>query len=186
MSLRALIFDLDGTMADTEELHRQAFNAAFIRLELWWDWGPLRYSELLEVSGGQDRLHRYVDSLKVPPAEKARLHAIVPVIHYTKSEIYAELLRAGQPPLRPGVKRVVAEARQEGLKVAVISSTASANARAILDVHFGKGEIDLLVSAEEVARRKPAPDLYLRALSLLRLPAEDCMAFEDSASGLRA
>jgi HAD superfamily hydrolase (TIGR01509 family) len=186
MSLKALIFDLDGTMADTEELHRQAFNAAFIRLELWWDWGPLRYSELLEVSGGQDRLHRYVDSLKVPPAEKARLHAIVPVIHYTKSEIYAELLRAGQPPLRPGVKRVVAEARQEGLKVAVISSTASANARAILDVHFGKGEIDLLVSAEEVARRKPAPDLYLRALSLLRLPAEDCMAFEDSASGLRA
>jgi HAD superfamily hydrolase (TIGR01509 family) len=186
MSLKALIFDLDGTMADTEELHRQAFNAAFIRLELWWDWGPLRYSELLEASGGQDRLHRYVDSLKVPPAEKARLHAIVPVIHYTKSEIYAELLRAGQPPLRPGVKRVVAEARREGLKVAVISSTASANARAILDVHFGKGEIDLLVSAEEVARRKPAPDLYLRALSLLRLPAEDCMAFEDSASGLRA
>jgi HAD superfamily hydrolase (TIGR01509 family) len=186
MSLKALIFDLDGTMADTEELHRQAFNAAFIRLELWWDWGPLRYSELLEVSGGQDRLHCYVDSLKVPPAEKARLHAIVPVIHYTKSEIYAELLRAGQPPLRPGVKRVVAEARQEGLKVAVISSTASANARAILDNHFGKGEIDLLVSAEEVARRKPAPDLYLRALSLLRLPAEDCMAFEDSANGLRA
>jgi HAD superfamily hydrolase (TIGR01509 family) len=173
-------------MADTEELHRQAFNAAFIRLELWWDWGPLRYSELLEVSGGQDRLHRYVDSLKAPPAEKARLHAIVPVIHYTKSEIYAELLRAGQPPLRPGVKRVVAEARQEGLKVAVISSTASANARAILDNHFGKGEIDLLASAEEVARRKPAPDLYLRALSLLRLPAEDCMAFEDSANGLRA
>ena len=186
MSLKALIFDLDGTMADTEELHRQAFNAAFIKLELWWDWGPLRYSELLEVSGGQDRLHRYVDSLKVPPAEKARLHAIVPVIHYTKSEIYAELLRAGQPPLRPGVKRVVAEARQEGLKVAVISSTASANARAILDNHFGKNEIDLLVSAEEVARRKPAPDLYLRALSLLRLPAEDCMAFEDSANGLRA
>jgi len=186
MSLRALIFDLDGTMADTEELHRQAFNAAFIKLELWWDWGPRRYSELLEVSGGLDRLRRYVDSLKVPPAERARLRAIVPVIHYTKSEIYAELLRAGQPPLRPGVKRVVAEARREGLKVAVISSTASANARAILDIHFGKGEIDLLVSAEEVARRKPAPDLYLRALSLLRLPAEDCMAFEDSASGLRA
>lgn len=186
MNLRALIFDLDGTMADTEELHRQAFNAAFIKLELWWDWGPLRYSELLEVSGGLERLHHHVDSLKVPPAEKARLHAIVPVIHYSKSEIYAELLRAGQPPLRPGVKRVVAQARQEGLKVAVISSTASANARAILDVHFGKGGVDLLVSAEEVARRKPAPDLYLRALSLLRLPAERCMAFEDSTSGLRA
>ncbi|HEX6267081.1 MAG TPA: HAD-IA family hydrolase [Burkholderiales bacterium] len=184
--MKALIFDLDGTMADTEETHRQAFNAAFIKLELWWDWGPLRYSELLEVSGGLDRLHHYVDSLKAAPAEKARLHAIVPVIHYTKSEIYAELLRAGQPPLRPGVKRLVAEARQAGLKVAVISSTASANAREVLDVHFRKGEIDLLVCAEEVERRKPAPDLYRRALSLLRLPAGDCMAFEDSANGLRA
>jgi HAD superfamily hydrolase (TIGR01509 family) len=183
MTLRALIFDLDGTMADTEELHRQAFNAAFIRLELWWDWSRLRYSELLEVSGGEDRLHHYVDSLAATPAEKARLHAIVPVIHYTKSQIYAELLRAGQPPLRPGVKRVVEEARQDGLKVAVISSTASANAREILDRHFS---VDVLVSAEEVARRKPAPDIYLRALSLLRLPAEDCLAFEDSANGLRA
>jgi HAD superfamily hydrolase (TIGR01509 family) len=105
------------------------------------------------------------------------------VIHYTKSQIYAELLRAGQPPLRPGVKRVVEEARQDGLKVAVISSTASANAREILDRHFS---VDVLVSAEEVARRKPAPDIYLRALSLLRLPAEDCLAFEDSANGLRA
>ena len=183
MSLKALIFDLDGTVVDTEELHRQAFNAAFIKLELWWDWSPLRYAELLEVSGGVERLHHYVDSLMAAPAEKARLHAIVPVIHYTKSEIYAELLRAGQPPLRPGVKRVVTEAQQEGLKVAVISSTASANARQIVDRHFS---VDLLVSAEEVAKRKPAPDLYLRALSLLRLPAEDCMAFEDSANGLRA
>jgi HAD superfamily hydrolase (TIGR01509 family) len=183
MTLEALIFDLDGTMAETEDVHRSAFNAAFIKLELWWDWSPLRYSTLLEVSGGEDRLHRYVDSLDATPAEKARLHAIVPVIHYTKSQIYAELLRAGQPPLRPGVKRVVEEARQDGLKVAVISSTASANAREILDRHFS---VDVLVSAEEVARRKPAPDIYLRALSLLRLPAEDCLAFEDSANGLRA
>jgi HAD superfamily hydrolase (TIGR01509 family) len=183
MTLKALIFDLDGTLADTEELHRQAFNAAFIRLELWWDWSPLRYSGLLEVSGGEDRLHHYVDSLRTAKAEKARLHAIVPVIHYTKSQIYAELLRAGQPPLRPGVKRLAAQARREGLKIAVISSTASANAREIVDRHLA---VDLVVSAEEVARRKPAPDLYLRALSLLRLPAGECMAFEDSANGLRA
>src|SRR5512138_1409966 len=106
MTLEALIFDLDGTMADTEEVHRQAFNAAFIQLELWWDWGPLRYSELLEVSSGVDRLHHYVDSLKVPPAEKARLHAIVPAIHATKRGIYVELLRNWQPPLRAGVKRL--------------------------------------------------------------------------------
>ncbi len=110
MSVQALIFDLDGTIADTEEIHRQAFNAAFIKLELWWDWGPSLCCDLLEVSGGTDRLHHYVDTLNASPQEKARLHAIVPVIHYTKSQIYAELLRAGQPPLRPGVKRLIDEA----------------------------------------------------------------------------
>ncbi len=186
MSLQALIFDLDGTIADTEETHRQAFNAAFIKLELWWDWGPARYAKLLEVSGGVDRLHHYVESLKTETTEKARLHAIVPVIHYTKSEIYAELLRAGRPPLRPGVARLVAEAREEGLKVAVVSTTASANAVELLGHHFKRGEIDLLVCADEVPRRKPAPDIYQRALALLRKPAEACIAFEDSANGLRA
>lgn len=185
MTLEALIFDLDGTMADTEEVHRQAFNAAFIKLELWWDWGPLRYSELLEVSSGVDRLHHYVDSLKVAPAEKAWLHAIVPAIHATKSEIYIELLRNWQPPLRAGVKRLVADAREAGLQVAVVSTSATANARAVLDNHF-RGEIDLLVCVDEVARRKPAPDLYQRALALLRKPAGACIAFEDSANGVRA
>ena len=186
MSLKALIFDLDGTVADTEETHRQAFNAAFIKLELWWDWGPARYAKLLAVSGGLERLHRYVDTLNAAPAEKARLHAIVPVIHYTKSEIYAELLRAGRPPLRPGVARLIAEGRAEGLKVAVVSTTASANAVELLAHHFKRGEIDLLVSADEVPRRKPAPDIYQRALALLRKPAQACLAFEDSANGLRA
>ena len=185
MTLEALVFDLDGTMADTEEVHRQAFNAAFIKLELWWDWGPLAYSELLEVSSGAERLHRYVDSLKVDAAERKRLHAIVPVIHFTKSEIYLELLRHWQPPLRPGVKRLVGEAHDQGLRVAVVTTSATANARTILDNHF-RGEIDLLVCADEVAHRKPAPDLYLRALSLLRKSAGACVALEDSANGLRA
>lgn len=185
MTLEALIFDLDGTMADTEEVHRQAFNAAFIKLELWWDWGPLRYSELLETSSGADRLHHYIDSLEAAPEEKARLHAIVPAIHAVKSEIYLELLRNWQPPLRPGVKRLVGEAHEAGLAVAVVSTSATANARTVLDAHF-KGEIDLLVCVDEVVRRKPAPDLYRRALSLLRKPAGAGVAFEDSANGLRA
>lgn len=189
MSLEALIFDLDGTMADTEEMHRQAFNAAFIKLDLWWDWGPLRYGELLDVSSGMDRLHHFIETLNATPEEKARLHAIVPAIHATKSEIYAELLRAGRPPLRPGVKRLIGEAQHQGLKVAVVSTSCSANALAVLGGHFMPPQfqgVDLLVSVAEVPQRKPAPDLYQRALALLRKPAEACIAFEDSANGLRA
>lgn len=185
MTLEALIFDLDGTMADTEDLHRQAFNAAFIKLGLWWDWGPLRYSELLAVSRGIERLHHHVDSLEAGPAERRRLHAIVPMIHFTKSEIYLDLLRNWQPPLRAGVKRLIGEARDQGLAVAVVTTSATANARAVLDSHF-RGEIALLVCADEVARRKPAPDLYQRALALLRKPASAGVAFEDSANGLHA
>lgn len=186
MSPRALIFDLDGTVADTEEMHRRAFNAAFIRLELWWDWAPGRYASLLSISGGLDRLHHYVESLATGTAEKARLHAIVPIIHFTKSEIYGELLRAGRPPLRPGVARLITEAWHEGLDVAVVSTTGSANALELLRHHFKRGEIELLVCADEVERRKPAPDIYRRALALLHRPAEDCIAFEDSANGVRA
>jgi HAD superfamily hydrolase (TIGR01509 family) len=185
MTLEALIFDLDGTMADTEEVHRQAFNAAFIKLELWWDWGPLRYSELLEVSSGVERLHAYVDSLKAARHEKAALHAIVPSIHATKSAIYLELVRNWQPPLRAGVKRLIGEARDQGLPVAVVSTSATANARAVLDNHFDR-EIALLTCVDEVPSRKPAPDLYLRAAAQLRKPASACVAFEDSANGLRA
>lgn len=185
MTLEALIFDLDGTMAETEDVHRSAFNAAFIKLELWWDWGPPTYSELLEVSGGVARLHHYIERLKASAADKARLHAIVPAIHGTKSDICIELLRAWKPPLRPGVRRLIGEARDHGLKVAVVTTSATANALAVLENHF-HGEVDLLVCADEVARRKPAPDLYQRALALLRKPAQACVAFEDSANGLRA
>jgi HAD superfamily hydrolase (TIGR01509 family) len=182
MTLEALIFDLDGTMAETEDVHRSAFNAAFIKLELWWDWGPLTYSQLLEVSGGVARLHHYIDRLNASAAEKARLHAIVPAIHGTKSDICIELLRAWQPPLRPGVKQLIGEARDQGLKVAVVTTSATANALAVLGNHFH----GVLVCADEVARRKPAPDIYQRALALLRKPAPACVAFEDSANGLRA
>ena len=189
MTLEALIFDLDGTLADTEEAHRQAFNAAFISLGLWWDWGPRLYGELLEISSGADRLHHYIEHrLKAAPAERARLRASVPAIHATKSELYRELLRAGKPPLRPGVERLVGEARKQGLTIAVVSTTTSANALELLGNHFkpAGGGVELLVCADEVPRRKPAPDLYRRALSLLRKPAGACLVFEDSANGLRA
>jgi len=109
----------------------------------------------------------------------------VPSIHAVKSEIYLELARAGRPPLRPGVQRLIGEAHGEGLEVAVVSTSSSANALAVLGNHF-RGEIGVLVCADEVARRKPAPDLYRRALSLLRKPASAGMALEDSSNGLRA
>lgn len=189
MSLKALIFDVDGTLADTEEAHRQAFNAAFITMELWWDWSPHLYAQLLRVSGGKERIEHYIGTLPVSAAERERLRHLVPLIHDCKSGIYKELLESFKVPARPGVARLVGEARAAGLKLAIASTTTPANVEALLSGALGRGSIhwfNNISSGDIVATKKPAPDIYRLALQGLRLAAEDCIAFEDSVNGLRA
>lgn len=187
--LQALLFDVDGTLADTEEAHRRAFNAAFIEFELWWDWGPPRYRDLLHVSGGKERIEHYIETLGLAPAERARVLALVPAIHRTKSRIYAGLLEQGQIPFRPGVARLLRAASAAGLKLALASTSTSSNIDALLRANLG-GEagfvFSAIVSGDQVRAKKPAPDLYQLALASLRLPASACIAFEDSLNGLRA
>ena len=187
--LAALIFDLDGTLADTEETHRQAFNAAFIEFALWWDWSPPLYASLLKVSGGKERLRHYIGTLRVPPAERERLLAIVPSLHDTKTRIYTELLVRGQRPFRPGVLPLLRAAKGAGLKLAIASTTTSANVDALLQANLGATRdiaFDAIACGDQVPVKKPAPDIYRLTLSSLRIPAENCIAFEDSLNGLRA
>lgn len=187
--LEGLIFDLDGTLADTEETHRQAFNAAFIEFELWWDWSPPLYAQLLKVSGGKERLRHYIGTLSVPAAERERLLAIAPALHATKTRIYTELLVRGKRPFRPGVVPLLRAARGAGLKLAIASTTTSANVDALLQANLGAARdlsFDVIACGDQVPVKKPAPDIYRLALGSLRLSAESCIAFEDSANGLRA
>jgi len=187
--LKALIFDLDGTLADTEETHRQAFNAAFIELALWWYWSPLLYARLLAVSGGKERLRHYIGTLPVPAAERERLLHTVPALHDTKTRIYTELLVRGQRPFRAGVLPLLRAARDAGLKLAIASTTTSANVDALLQANLGSARdmaFDVVACGDQVARKKPAPDIYRLVLASLRLPGEACIAFEDSVNGLRA
>jgi HAD superfamily hydrolase (TIGR01509 family) len=187
--LEALIFDLDGTLADTEETHRQAFNAAFIEFELWWDWSPQRYADLLHVSGGKERLVHYVESLELQPAERARVLELVPGLHRTKTRIYTELLEQGKRPFRPGVAKLLRAASDAGLKLAIASTTTSANIDALLRANLSQAPqlaFNVIACADQVRAKKPAPDLYNLVLSSLHLPASACVAFEDSLNGLRA
>jgi HAD superfamily hydrolase (TIGR01509 family) len=187
--LKALIFDLDGTLADTEETHRQAFNAAFIELGLWWDWSPPLYKDLLAVSGGKERLRHYIGTLGAPPAERERLLHIVPALHETKTRIYTALLVRGQRPFRPGVLPLLRAARAAGLKLAIASTTTSANVSALLEANLGRAaaiDFDVIACGDQVKDKKPAPDIYRLVLGSLRLASEDCIAFEDSMNGLRA
>lgn len=187
--LEALVFDLDGTLADTEETHRQAFNAAFIELGLWWDWSPQLYSKLLAVSGGKERLRHYIGTVRVPHAERARLLHTVHALHETKTRIYTELVVRGQRPFRSGVLPLLRAARKAGLRLAIASTTTSANVYALLQANLAPGSgigFDVISCGDQVKAKKPAPDIYQLTLACLRLPAESCIAFEDSLNGLRA
>jgi len=187
--LEALIFDLDGTLADTEETHRQAFNAAFIEFGLWWDWSPPLYATLLEVSGGRERLRHYIGTLRVQAAERARLLEIVPALHETKTRIYTELVHRGRRPFRPGVLPLLRAAKAAGLKLAIASTTTSANVSALLQTNLGAASdigFDVIACGDQVKEKKPAPDIYRLVLASLRLAPEACIAFEDSLNGLRA
>jgi len=190
MGLEALIFDVDGTMVDTEELHRQAFLAAFSKFDLRWDWGPHTYMELLKVSGGKERITAYIDSRAEPAHEKDRLKRLVPSFHRIKSRVYGELIASGAAPLRPGVMRLLQEARAAGVRLALVATTQTANVNALLSVRLGPeafGWIEVVVGGDRIfARRKPSPETYEHALAGLGVPGRNCVAFEDSANGLRA
>lgn len=187
--LRALIFDVDGTLADTEELHRQAFNAAFMEMALDWDWGREQYKKLLEVSGGKERIGHYIETLQVSPVQRRALRECIPMIHRTKTRIYKELVESGCLSFRPGVKRLLTEARDAGLKLGIATTTTLDNVHALLESALGtRGAnwFDAVGAGDLVEHKKPAPDIYNLVLSTLRVPREECVAFEDSVNGLRA
>ena len=189
MTLSALLFDVDGTLADTEETHRQAFNAAFLEFRLPYEWSPDQYEVLLNISGGKERLAHFFEGLPVPREERSRLLANVSGLHRVKTERYAELVASGGSPLRPGVARLIEEALAAGIRVGIASTTTSANVAALLDAELGSNahkRFAVIACGDVVPAKKPAPDIYRLALSTLGLGPENAVAFEDSANGLAA
>ena len=182
--LRALIFDVDGTLAETEDLHRQAFNRAFAQVGLPWQWEPALYADLLTVMGGKERLAHYIDTAH--RAEAGALHALAPEIHARKTAAYGALVSECRLPLRPGVARLLAEARAAGVRLAVATTTSRPNVDQLLAVNFppGAAPFDVIAAGDEADRKKPAPDVFLLALDGLRVPAAEAVAFEDSAAGI--
>jgi HAD superfamily hydrolase (TIGR01509 family) len=188
MELRALIFDVDGTLADTEEVHRRAFNAAFAEHGLTWNWGRRVYGDLLKTAGGKERVLEFVSRLHLPPSERDRLIGLVPTLHRSKTIHYGSLLESGAE-LRPGIARLLQEARAAGLKLAVATTTTPTNVECLVKAACGADAgtlFDVIAAGDVVRRKKPAPDIYHHALVCLDVPAGACIAFEDSAIGLRA
>lgn len=190
MTLRALIFDVDGTLADTErDGHRPAFNAVFGEFGLSWQWDVNRYGELLAVTGGKERMRFYAERydpgfLALPDAE-----ARIRTLHAAKTRHYLAILAAGRIPLRPGIAELIAAARAAGLRLAIATTTTPENVTALLAASLAADAADwfeVVGAGDIVPNKKPAPDIYQWVLDRLALPPGDCLAIEDSANGLKS
>ena len=192
--LQALIFDVDGTLAETErDGHRIAFNQAFADATLDWDWSVELYGELLEIAGGKERIQFYLDRYypqfqPVDPDIHDLKHWIA-TLHQAKTTHYKQLLTAGSIPARPGVKRLLQEARQQGVRLAIATTSAPDNAIALLETALDPSApswFDVLAAGDIVPAKKPAPDIYFYVLQAMDLDPECCLVIEDSQQGLQA
>lgn len=183
--LTALIFDFDGTIAETErDGHRVAYNMAFEEAGATWHWDVPTYGELLSTAGGKERLERFFARETPSTSDPARAE-LAALLHASKRRHFDRL--ADLLALRPGIARLIAEARGAGLRCAIATTAARSGVDAVLRRDPAlRDAFEVIAAGDVVPHKKPAPDIYTYALEKLGLGADACLAFEDSAIGLRA
>ena len=189
--LKALIFDCDGVLVDTErDGHRVGFNRAFKEMGIDAEWDVPLYGKLLQVAGGKERMRAYFDEYGWPAgADSAEAKdALIIKLHKLKTEITSSLIADGSMPLRPGISRIVDEAIAAGTKLGVCTTSNPKFIDAVLNL-FGperKAKFDFVHAGDVVSRKKPDPEIYELAKQSLGLPVHECMVVEDSRNGLLA
>ncbi len=189
-ALKALLWDVDGTLAETErDGHRVAFNLAFEEAGLHWRWDAAHYGDLLKVTGGRERLlHDMISRSDAPPTADER-EALARTVHRRKNALYAELVREARLPLRGGVMALMTQCRERGLGMGITTTTSRSNVDALLGVALGPGWrswFDVVICGEDVRRKKPDPEVYQIALDALGIGPLEAVALEDSPGGVAA
>jgi len=183
VSIKAIIFDVDGTLSETEEAHRQAFNQTFTEFGLPWVWSQELYGELLKTTGGKERMTTYLQDHLNEPADQGQIAEI----HKRKTVVYGELIASGAAALRPGIADLIEDAARNGVRVAVATTTNRPNVDRLAEACFGKaaGEVfEVIAAGDEVENKKPAPDVFNLAVRGLGLDPSECVGLEDSRNGL--
>ncbi len=187
-NLKALLFDVDGTLADTEkDGHRVAFNMAFDEAGLGWNWDVALYGKLLFVTGGKERIRFYLKKFNSSFKKPERFDQFVKDLHAAKTKFYVQLMGEGKVPLRTGVEALITEARDAGMRMAIVTTTTPENVTALLENTLGTGSeswFEVIAAGDIVPAKKPAPDIFIWALDKMDLTASDVIVFEDSLNGI--
>ncbi len=187
--LRAVIFDCDGVLADTErDGHRVAFNRAFAAKGFDFDWSVEEYAELLKVAGGKERMRHYFDR-EGWPVGVSDPDGFIKEMHTLKTDLFMKIIGDGELPLRPGVARLVDEIIGDDLMLAVCSTSNERAVNLVVETMLGpqrKAHFDAVLAGDVVSNKKPDPEIYNLAMERLKLQPTECVVIEDSYNGLRA
>ncbi|MDB9528005.1 HAD family hydrolase [Oscillatoria sp. CS-180] len=189
-TLEAIIFDVDGTLAETErDGHRVAFNQTFQAAGLNWHWSTALYGDLLQVAGGKERIRYFIEHYSPHVPEIHNWTEFIADLHRTKTERYTALLKTGNIQLRPGVERLISEARRAGLCLAIATTSRLENALTLLETALDPEAANwfaVIAAGDIVPHKKPAPDIYHYVLDKTALSSSHCIVIEDTEHGLAA
>ncbi|HEY9078766.1 HAD family hydrolase [Magnetovibrio sp.] len=187
--MKAVIFDVDGTLADTEDAHREAFNDAFAKAGLDWVWDRDLYKHLLKVTGGKQRIRFFLEERDPEFLQRDDIDELIPALHKSKTDFFVARLQNGQVPLRPGIEDLINECRAKDMTIAIATTTTPVNVETLLRVNLGDESLNWFAcigDGGKVPVLKPEPDVYNWVLDQLGLEAKETLALEDSRNGLVA
>ncbi|HIJ36020.1 MAG TPA: HAD-IA family hydrolase [Deltaproteobacteria bacterium] len=187
-SLKAIFFDQDGVIIDTEkDGHRVAFNETFKAFGYDFEWDVDRYQKLLQIAGGKERMRHYFHEEGLfSDLSREEEDGFIKDLHKKKTEIFISLIETGKLPLRAGIRRLMQEGMERNLTLGVCTTANERSANAIARGILKEIDFAFVLAGDMVSKKKPDPEIYLSGLEKAGLDPHECVVIEDSRNGILA